>query len=80
MTDDPAKTDIRPYFFDLWKKHHFHTGTLSIRSGVPEMIILKMLRYQAVQRADAEKVLLKVSTLYRQSYTLETVKIKLEDS
>jgi hypothetical protein len=76
---EPSETDTRPDLFDLWKKHHFHTWALAFIADVPEQTILTMLRRRPVVRADAVKVLSRLSQLMDQNYTLETVKVNLQE-
>jgi hypothetical protein len=46
---------------------------------VPEWTVLAMFYHQPVHRADAEKVLVQLSTLLQETYTLSTVKVSLID-
>jgi hypothetical protein len=72
-----ATTDTRPFFMDIWREHRFHVDIVARGAGVSEDTVLTMLRFQAVEERDATKVLAMFSRLYRQKYTLETVRVRL---
>jgi hypothetical protein len=74
---DYATTDTRPFFMDIWREHRFRVDLVASGAGVPEDTVLTMLRFQAVEARDATKVLSILSHLYRQEYTLFTVRVRL---
>ncbi len=73
-----ANEDCRPRLIDLWGKLRFRSDTLADEAGVSEDVILRMFRYQEVKRSTAEKILAALSRLTRQEYTLETVRVELD--
>jgi len=77
MNLDPSANDMRPFFFDLWKRYHFHTATLAELADVPEDMILAMLRFQPVPPPIAERVLAVVDDVFKEGYTLSSVKVNL---
>jgi len=72
-------TADRPSLFDLWMTHRFQPRCISLLAGVPEQTIHAMMMYLLVDRDDAQKVLIQLSVLYRQEYTLETVYVPIRD-
>jgi hypothetical protein len=74
---DVATTDTRPFFMDLWRKHRFRVDIVARGAGVSQETIFTMLRFRPVESQDAASVLATLSRLYRQEYTLFTVRIRL---
>jgi len=74
---DVATTDTRPFFMDIWREHRFRADLVAYRAGVSEETVLTMLRFQPVESGDTTKVLAVLSRLYRQEYTLFTVRVRL---
>ena len=54
---DPLQPDTHPFFMDVWRKHRFRVDVLAKEAVVPEGTVLAMLRYEAVGKDDAQKVL-----------------------
>ncbi len=69
--------DTRPFFPELWTRHHFQTDIVACEAGVPEDTVLTMLRYQSVRSQDATRVLAALSRLYHEDYSLSTVRVRL---
>ena len=67
----------RPSLLDLWACYRFQARTLAQMADVPESMVLAMLYNQPVHRADAQKVLLRLSLLVHKVYTLSTVAVVL---
>ena len=67
----------RPFFMDLWREHRFRVDIVASKAGVSEETVLSMLSYQPVGREEAEKVLVALSELYHQEYSLLTVSLRL---
>jgi hypothetical protein len=65
--------DTRPSLCDLWNKHKFHSGMLTIKAKVPPGTVQAMLRNQPVAREHAEKILAALSELVHKDYTLQSV-------
>jgi len=74
----PSNDDTRPRFIDLWHRLRFRSDTLAEVAGVGEDVILKMFRGSEVTRSTAESVLAALSRLTCQEYTLETVRVNLD--
>ena len=70
--------NVQPRLIDLWVQFRFGSDALAKEAGVPEEVILSLFRFQEVNRATAEKVLAALSRLTRQEYTLENVRINLD--
>jgi hypothetical protein len=75
--NDVSTTDTRPFFMDLWREHRFRVDLVARGAGVSDETVFTMLRFQAVEAQDATKVLAVLSHLYRQEYTLFTVRVRL---
>jgi hypothetical protein len=67
----------KPSLFDLWTMYQLDMGKLNIMAGVPVGTVYAMIGNQPVRRENAQKVLDKLSTLFHQEYTLETVYVAL---
>ena len=74
---DPLEPDTRPFFVDLWREHRFRVDLVAKGAGVSENAVLTMLRHEAVGKQEAQKVLATLSHLYQQEYTLETVRVNV---
>ena len=75
---DPLQPDTRPFFMDVWREHRFRVEVFAKEANlVPEAIVLAMLRYEAVSKDDAQKVLATLSHLYSHEYTLDKVRVHL---
>jgi hypothetical protein len=72
-------TAEHPSLFDLWMTHRFQPRCISLLAGVPEQTIHNMMVYLPVSRNDAQKVLMKLSTLIHRECTLETVYVPIRD-
>jgi hypothetical protein len=69
----------RPSLLDLWARYRFQARTLAQMADVPESTVLAMFYNQPVYQADAQKILLQLSTLLHKVYTLSTVAVSLID-
>jgi hypothetical protein len=79
-TTIPLKGEVtRPFFAELWRRHHFRVDIVAPLANVSEEVVHAMLRYEPVSKADASAVLATLSTVLKQEYTLETVQVRLED-
>jgi hypothetical protein len=74
---DVSTTDLRPFLVDIWREHRFNTTSLAESIGMPEQVVLRMLRHQPVSNLDAEKLLTKLSKTCRRKYDLSTVRVYL---
>ena len=74
---DPLEPDTRPFFMDVWRVHRFRVDIVAKEAAVPEGTVLAMLRHEAVGKDDAQKILATLSHLYSREYTLETVRVNL---
>ena len=72
---DPLQPDTRPFFMDVWREHRFRVYIVAKEAAVPEGTVHAMLRHQAVGRQEVQKVLAALSHLYSREYTLETVRV-----
>lgn len=68
-----------PSLLDLWAHYRFHARTIASLAEVPECTVLAMFYNQPVHRADAKKVLMRLSMLLHKVYTLSTVAVTLID-
>ena len=75
---DPLQPDTRPFFMDLWREHRFRVDFVAKEARVSEEIVLAMLRNQVVCKKDVQDVLAVLSRLYSREYTLETVRVDLD--
>ena len=68
----------RPRLSDIWNKSRFGSDDLAEEAGVSEDVILSMFRFQEVNRETAETVLSALSRLTGKEYTLENVRVNLD--
>jgi hypothetical protein len=68
-----------PSLFTLWASYRFQPRMLAILSDVPEQTIHNMMVYLPVNRSDAQKVLVKLSTLIHRECTFETVYVPIRN-
>jgi hypothetical protein len=68
----------RPLLYDIWVQFHFRSDDLSKEAGVEEEVILSLFLGCEVKREVAETVLAALSRLTGQQYSLETVRINLD--
>ena len=74
---DPLQPDTRPFFMDVWREHRFRVDIVAKEAAVSEDTVLALLRNQAVRLEEVQKVLAALSHLYSREYTLETVRVNL---
>ncbi len=68
----------RPSFQELWNTLHFQPGLLCMQAQAPVGTVRLMIHGHAVPRADARKVLEKLSEQFQGYYTLETVAVAVK--
>ena len=78
MSSDVTVTDTRPPFRDIWRKHDLRVHIVANKAKVPLNTIYAMLYFNPVERHKAESVMTELNRLCEQSYTLETVRVKLK--
>ncbi len=77
--NNPVLMAERPSISELWSAYGFKTHVIAILTGVSEEVIQAMLIYQPVKREYAQKVLDKLSVLFRKECTFETVYVPLTE-
>jgi hypothetical protein len=78
-TLDNVKVALYPTFADLYTLHQLDLDTLSTHSEIARTVIDKMLCDVPVAEREAHLVLQVVSRLSQQTYTLDTVDVKLAE-
>ena len=75
----PRLLPARQSFKDVWSTLQFQPCVLCMQARVPIGTVRSMINGYAVPRADAERVLCKMTELFEGDYTLETISVAAKE-